>query len=174
MKVINDLPVNNLPEFKKGYGLGIGNMTSQFLSIYYLSSLDHYIIHDLNLPKMIRYMDDYVIFHDDKEYLKECLIKIKDKLINIYKLNCNIKKTNITSIKEGFTFLGYFYTVENKKTSIHLKGASTRRVYKNLSYWQKIKNKDNFPRFYSVINNYNYTFKYTKESCIKDKIKSIV
>ena len=37
MDIINKLPVNNLPEYKKGYGLGIGNMTSQFLSIYYLS-----------------------------------------------------------------------------------------------------------------------------------------
>ena len=171
---IDDLGMADLPTYKKGYGLGIGNMTSQFLSIYYLSSLDHYIIHDLHLSKMIRYMDDYVILHENKEYLKECLVKIKDKLTNTYKLNCNIKKTNITSIKEGFTFLGYFYKVENKKTIIHLRGESKRKVYKTLNHWQKIKNKTNFPKFYSVINNYNYTFKYTKESCIKDKIKSIV
>lgn len=171
---IDDLGMADLPTYKKGYGLGIGNMTSQFLSIYYLSSLDHYIIHDLHLSKMIRYMDDYVILHENKEYLKECLVKIKDKLTNTYKLNCNIKKTNITSIKEGFTFLGYFYKVENKKTIIHLRGELKRKVYKTLNHWQKIKNKTNFPKFYSVINNYNYTFKYTKESCIKDKIKSIV
>ncbi len=35
----------------------IGNMTSQFLAIYYLYKLDHKIIHDYKLKYFLRYMD---------------------------------------------------------------------------------------------------------------------
>lgn len=38
-------------------------------------------------------MDDYIIMHKDKEYLKRCLIEIQDILYNIYKLKLNTKKT---------------------------------------------------------------------------------
>ena len=48
--------IEKIPIYKKGYGLPIGNMTSQFLSIFYLYKLDHYIVNDLKLKYMIRYM----------------------------------------------------------------------------------------------------------------------
>ena len=68
-----------LPKYEYGKGLPIGNMTSQFLAIFYLSKLQHYIRHNLKL-KFINYMDDYIIIHQDKEHLKECLEIIKEKL----------------------------------------------------------------------------------------------
>ena len=34
----------DIPIYKNGKGLPIGNMTSQFLSIFYLNELDHYIV----------------------------------------------------------------------------------------------------------------------------------
>lgn len=101
---IKNFQRDDLPYYVKGKGLPIGNMTSQFLSIFYLSFLDHYIIHDLHLTKMIRYMDDYIIFHKDKDYLKECLSKIVDKLGKEFKLKCNPKKTKIVKASQGFVF----------------------------------------------------------------------
>lgn len=50
-------------------------MTSQILSIFYLYKLDHYIIHNLNLKYMVRYMDDYIIISNDKNKLKKALKK---------------------------------------------------------------------------------------------------
>ena len=64
--------VMDIPNYKYGKGLPIGNMTSQFFAIYYLSSLDHYIVHNLKIKYMIRYMDDYVLIHKDKNYLELC------------------------------------------------------------------------------------------------------
>lgn len=49
--------INKLPLYEYNKGLPIGNMTSQILSIFYLYKLDHYIIHNLNLKYMVRYMD---------------------------------------------------------------------------------------------------------------------
>ncbi len=46
----------DLPRYKKGKGLSLGAMTSQFLSIFYLSGLDHYIVHDLHFKYMVHYM----------------------------------------------------------------------------------------------------------------------
>ena len=60
-------------------------MTSQFLAIFYLSKLQHFIRHNLHL-KYVNYMDDYIIIRENKDYLKKCLLIIKEKLYNEYLL----------------------------------------------------------------------------------------
>ena len=61
-KIINKLGKGrDLPLYQKGRGLPIGNLTSQFLSIYYLYQLDHFIVHNLHLKYYVRYMDDFII-----------------------------------------------------------------------------------------------------------------
>ena len=54
----------------KGKGIPIGNLTSQFLANVYLNKLDHFVVNNLSIKCYIRYMDDIVIFHPDKERLK--------------------------------------------------------------------------------------------------------
>lgn len=46
-------------------------MTSQFLAIYYLNDLDHFIKEKLKAKYYIRYMDDFLIFDTNKDRLKE-------------------------------------------------------------------------------------------------------
>src|SRR5574344_498846 len=41
--------------YRKGYGLPIGNMTSQILAIFYLSELDHIIKEKFKIKYYIRY-----------------------------------------------------------------------------------------------------------------------
>ena len=53
----------DIPYYEYGKGLTIGNVCSQILSIFYLSSLDYYIIHTLKSKYMVRYCDDLIIFH---------------------------------------------------------------------------------------------------------------
>ena len=53
---VNSNKVNDLPCFEQNKSLPIGNMTSQFFAIYYLSGLDHFIIHNLHLKYYIRYI----------------------------------------------------------------------------------------------------------------------
>lgn len=55
-------------------------MTSQFLSIFYLYELDHYIVNNLGLKYMVRYMDDYIIISNDKTKL----IRVKLKILRLY------------------------------------------------------------------------------------------
>ncbi len=85
-------------------GLGIGNMTSQVLAIFYLNDLDHYIKEDLKIKYYVRYQDDFLLFHPSKKYLKECLEKIK-LFLEKEKLYLN-KKSRIYKNTNNFIFLG--------------------------------------------------------------------
>ncbi|MEG1288257.1 MAG: reverse transcriptase domain-containing protein [Bacilli bacterium] len=119
---INSLcELNNIdmPRYKKGRGIGVGLVTSQFLSIFYLSKIDHYIVNDLKLPLYSRYMDDFLILSNDLKKLKKAKRVITKKLKEELDLDINKKKTKIYNLKNGVTFLGYIFKVnENGKTIV--------------------------------------------------------
>ena len=126
--------INSIPYYNYGKGLPIGNMTSQFLSIYYLNSLDHYIVHDLHLKYYVRYMDDFVIIDNDKEKLKDALIKIEKMLKDNFKLEINAKKTKIINSNEWCLFLGYKFKISNKKTIVKIANSSIDKIKKRIKY----------------------------------------
>ena len=129
-KFPSDLEVNKIPNYKKGKGLPIGNMTSQFFAILYLNDLDHFIKEHLHIKYYIRYMDDGILIHEDKNYLKYCLKEIEKFLIK-YKLELN-DKTMITSSKQGIIFLGFRYLVKGKKVIIRVKSSTKRRFRRKM------------------------------------------
>lgn len=88
----------------EGQGLGIGNMTSQILAIFYLNDMDHYIKEELKIKYYVRYQDDFLLFHQSKEYLKKCLEKIRE-FLQKEDLVLN-KKTRIFKNTNNFIFLG--------------------------------------------------------------------
>ena len=154
--------IKNLPLYEKGKGLSLGAMTSQFLSIFYLYKLDHYIVHDLHLKYMVHYMDDIVIMHHDKKYLYECLEKIEKMLTTDFKLEVNKKKTKITSISEGFTFLGYRFFVRNNKTIMRIKNDTLKKIKRRVKELNYLYNNDyiKFEKVFCSLNTYRYSFKY--------------
>lgn len=88
-----------------GDGLPLGNQSSQVFALIFLNGLDHYIVDELECKYYGRYMDDFYLLSNDKEYLKECLIKIKKYLANL-KLTLN-NKTEIVPMSKGIRFLGF-------------------------------------------------------------------
>ncbi|MEG2882903.1 MAG: reverse transcriptase/maturase family protein, partial [Christensenella sp.] len=50
-------------------GMPIGNLTSQMFANLYLHELDLFAKHELKLHYYIRYMDDIIILHTDKQHL---------------------------------------------------------------------------------------------------------
>lgn len=97
-------------------GLPIGLYTSQLLSIFYLNDFDHYVKEELKIKHYIRYQDDMIIFHYDKEYLEDILLNIKEKFKEL-KLEVN-KKTKIYKSNENINFLGR--KRNKKKTNYYL------------------------------------------------------
>lgn len=130
-KEIKIKEINNISYYKNGKGLPIGNMTSQILAVTYLNELDHYIKEKLKIKYYIRYMDDGILLHNDKEYLKYCLKEI-EKILNLYKLKLNPKKTKINNIKTGIDFLGFRFYIKNDKIILKLRNDCKKRFKKKM------------------------------------------
>ena len=107
-------------------------------------------------------MDDIIIIHHDKDYLKECLIKIEKIINDVYKLEINKKKTSIGTISEGFCFLGYRFFVRNNKTIVKIKKDTIKKVRRRVKEVNYLYNHGyiSFEKCFSSINTYLYSFKY--------------
>lgn len=122
---------------KSNKGLNLGSEVPQILAIYYLNLLDTYIKTVKGIKYYGRYMDDIYIFAETKEELKELLNEIKEILAKL-ELEINEKKTSITKISHGFTFMQVKYNVDNGKIikrPTHTKIVRERRrlrMYKKL------------------------------------------
>lgn len=110
-------------------GLSIGAMTSQVLAIFYLNDMDHFIKETLKIKYLIRYQDDFLLFHPSKQYLKYCLEELK-KFLEKEKLVLN-KKTRIYKSTNNFIFLG------RKPNGNYAKYRDVRRKLKSRLYLYK-------------------------------------
>ena len=124
-KLINE--INKIPLYEYNKGVALGNQTSQAFGLIYLYKFNHYIKEQLHLKYVINYMDDFVILHHDKNYLKYCLDNIINILHNEYKLDINIKKTKIDNIKNGIEFLGYRFSLKNNKLIVKIKNTTKKK-----------------------------------------------
>lgn len=147
--------VKRIPIYKKGYGLPIGNLTSQIMAIYYLNYLDHYIKEKLKIKYYIRYMDDGVLLCNNKNYLRYCLKEI-ERIVSLYDLKLNDKTKIINVNKEGLEFLGFRFYIINNKLIMKLR-VSVKRNFKRKMKLIK-KSKINFP--ISVVASYKGQLKY--------------
>ncbi len=92
-------------EAHPGRGVPIGNLTSQYFANHFLSGLDHYIKEQLRIKAYVRYMDDMVSWHDDKEELKKARKAISRYVEN--ELQCRLKPSLLNFSSRGLPFLGY-------------------------------------------------------------------
>ena len=99
-------PEKSLFNAENGKGLPIGNLTSQFFANVYLNELDQFIKHVLKIKYYVRYVDDFVIMHEDKEQLRTWLAAIKEFLKE--KLGLTLKnEVKVAPLSNGINFLGY-------------------------------------------------------------------
>lgn len=148
---------NNYNIYNHGKGLPIGNMTSQILAIYYLNELDHFIKEQLHIKYYIRYMDDFILIHESKEYLKFCLEEIKN-LLDKYKLELN-EKTMIINRKNGLNFLGYRFIL-NKKVVIKIPNKNKRKIIRKLRHLYKY----DINKYYASLTSYKGYLKYSNKN----------
>jgi RNA-directed DNA polymerase len=117
-----------------GIGIPIGNLTSQLFANIYLHELDIYVKQTLCEPFYVRYMDDFVIFADDKEHLQ----KLRKKITNYVEKNLQVTlngKTQVIKINSsGLTFLGYRLWPTHRLIS----NSTKRRIYKKIARFVKI------------------------------------
>ena len=130
--------VEEIPLYKYNKGCSIGNQISQAFGLIYLYEFNHYLKERLHLKYVINYMDDFIIIHEDKDYLKLCLKQIRQYLFNNLKLELNEKKTRIDSIKNGIDFLGYRFIIKNSKVIMKLRNRVKKNFKKKVKYLQEL------------------------------------
>ena len=90
----------------KVQGIPIGNLTSQWFANFYLDKLDHYIKEELMVKYYLRYMDDFLLFGENKEDLYRYLSEIHNFLMEKLKLEMKYSMVRIFPVSEGIPFLG--------------------------------------------------------------------
>lgn len=88
-----------------GKGLPIGNLTSQYFANHYLSPADHYAKEVVGVPAVVRYMDDMLLFADDKNELMAYCRTYSRYVSEVLKLELHPVTMNRTA--SGLPFLGY-------------------------------------------------------------------
>ena len=117
-------------------GLPLGYQTSQLLALMFLDSFDHFVKERLRIRYYGRYMDDFYLIHEDKEYLRYCLKEIRAYLANLH-LELN-QKTAIFPLRNGIDFCGFHtYLTETGKVVMKLRRSSIQRMNARLRYWSK-------------------------------------
>lgn len=97
-----------------GKGIPVGNLLSQLFANLVLNELDTFVKNELKVKDYLRYMDDFVVIHNDREYLKEVLQKIDAFMRERKKLSLN-PKTTIINTKNGLDFCGYRIYKDHRK-----------------------------------------------------------
>ena len=139
--VANSNPQEPIPGFFPGddlfttaerrRGLPIGNQTSQFFANVYLDALDHFVKENLRCRFYIRYVDDFVVFADDKRRLAGIRDQI-ERFLWSRRLWLHPTKRVISRSADGTRFLGYRIWPDR----CHLTSTSLRRVRRRMRRYQ--------------------------------------
>lgn len=87
-------------------GIPIGNQTSQFFANVYLDPLDHFVKDQLAIKGYVRYVDDFLLFADDKQRLADLRYQIGRFLASL-RLRLHPAKSVVFPVTDGIRFLGY-------------------------------------------------------------------
>jgi len=133
-------------------GMPLGNLTSQFFANVYLNELDYFVKHNLKIKYYIRYVDDFIILHNNKNVLGKFKFQINDFLKNKLKIELHPDKSKIINLDKGINFLGFrvFYShrllrktnlkifkrkLEGFKASFSNNEMNYDRIYESIQGW---------------------------------------
>jgi retron-type reverse transcriptase len=135
--------VSKTSEVLRAHGLPIGNLTSQFWANVYLNPLDQFVKRELKCEGYVRYVDDFLLFADDKRDLhrwKKAIIKFAASL----RLKLHERESNVFPTITGIPFLGWRLYPDHRRLK-RRNGVAFQRRFKCLLFSfaeSKIKWKD--------------------------------
>lgn len=111
-------------------GLPIGNLTSQFWANVYLNELDQFLKQKIKVRAYLRYVDDFVLFSNDKMELHKWRADIIDFLAGL-RLTIHEETAHARPTWKGVTFLGFILFSDHRRLKPS-KGYAFRRRWKYL------------------------------------------
>lgn len=118
---------------RKGFGLPLGNLTSQLFANVYMNEFDQFIKHTLKVKYYIRYADDFVVFSEDKGYSQIIALKMGVFLEKELKLQLHKDKIFIKTLSSGVDFLGWVNFPDHRV----LRNKTKHRMFEKLLYYPK-------------------------------------
>jgi len=118
-------PGDDLLAVHRPRGLPIGNLTSQFWANCYLDSFDHFVKRELRCPAYVRYVDDVLLFGDDKGQLWDWKRAVIERMARL-RLSIHQERAQVRPVTEGFPFLG-FVVYPHKRRLKRRKGVAYAR-----------------------------------------------
>ena len=109
-------------------GLPLGNLTSQLFVNIYMNEFDMFAKRVLGLRYYVRYADDFVILHHNKNYLTALIPEIGNFLHNELKLQLHPKKVFIKTFASGVDFLGWVHFSHHRVPRTKTKQRMLKRV----------------------------------------------
>lgn len=114
-------------------GVNPGSQLTQIAGVDYLSEIDHMVKEDLGVRGYGRYMDDMVLMHGDKRFLRECLGRTAREMRAVG-LEPHPTKTRIVDPSGGFRFLGFDWRVtKDEKVVMTLATESYKSMRRRIS-----------------------------------------
>jgi len=117
----------------KGYGLPIGNLTSQFFANVYLNELDQFVKHALKVRYYGRYVDDMVLLHDDAGQLRAWCAAIDKFLQTRLGLSLHPNKVWLNRAEAGIDFAGFVI----KPGRTYLRRFTLNRCRTKIRAWER-------------------------------------
>lgn len=103
----------------KSQGMPLGNLTSQLFANIYLHELDLFVKHTLKIQYYARYVDDFVLFHKNKQYLLDYHREIRSFLSQQLRMTLHPHKFYLQHYRRWIKFLGVmiypYYRVVGKR-----------------------------------------------------------
>lgn len=120
-----------------GVGQPIGNLTSQLFANIYMDELDQWMKCRKREAYYVRYMDDFVVIHPDKQHLQALLLDAQVFLADRLHLSTN-HKTQIFPVSprngRGLDFVGYHIWPHKRR----LRRSSVSRMARNIRRLSKL------------------------------------
>jgi RNA-directed DNA polymerase len=123
-------PGDDLLAANRPRGLPIGNLTSQWWANCYLNTFDQFVTRELGCKAYLRYVDDFLLFSDDKNELWRWRAALIDRLARL-RLTIHAERAVPRPVTDGIRFLGFVIFPEHRLLK-KSKGLAYQRKLKRL------------------------------------------